>query len=712
MSYNKTIWANGDIITADRLNNIENGIVSVDGAMSAVNQAVSDVNGAVSAVSDSVNTLSGEINGLEDDIGDLGARVEQVASQIGSPLVASLVAEMTDQERVYVYTGSETGYTSGNWYYWNGSAWTSGGVYNAVAVSTDTTLTVSGQAADAKKVGDELGDVRSELSDTEKIIENLYYPANDVSFWEQGGITTGGNKQAVSNRIRTIKTFDNKVTSITIVENYKAILYAYNNGVYVGCWNGSEFVTSGSIYQFSSEIDISNFSGYGYEFKLALFITGSDITPESGYDKVTFVTDDLNSKVVVLGSRVTTTEDNISEINTDITSLNSDIANNKSTIETINTIMTALQDGETETGERINFVVGTITTSDGITETDTAGRFCKTARDIYYTFDTGTKIANNNGTVRLFVYRYNIEHSYIGYITVDGIGTYYTKENEVYRFGGRYLESNNNISPDIMDIMAYNVDLAGFRAPTSSTLYKKKMVNLGDSIFGMFNPPSDISTFLETYTGAICYNCSFGGTYAIPRTGGNDRRAFDLYNIVTAFCENDYTLQDSVYNGGTLYPDTYAERLATLKSIDFSEVDTITIAIGTNDYNANHVVNNTENLYDPQTYNGALRYCLEKIWTTFPNIKIVFCTPIFRTMSENPPVYAFETENEVGETLLGYTNGMKSVGSEYNLTVIDNSTVLGINKFNRSNYFSSSDGTHPNEKGRRLIARHIAKNIF
>ena len=77
----------------------------------------------------------------------------------GSPLVASTVAEMTDQTRVYVYTGSESGYTSGNWYYWDGSAWTSGGVYNATAVSTDTTLSIAGKAADAKATGDAIAAV-------------------------------------------------------------------------------------------------------------------------------------------------------------------------------------------------------------------------------------------------------------------------------------------------------------------------------------------------------------------------------------------------------------------------------------------------------------------------------------------------------------------------------------------------------------------------
>lgn len=86
---------------------------------------------------------------------DGSINVKQAIQRIhGSPLVASTVSEMTDTSRVYVYIGSETGYTTGNWYYYNGSAWTSGGVYNAVAVQTDATLSVSGMAADAGAVGD------------------------------------------------------------------------------------------------------------------------------------------------------------------------------------------------------------------------------------------------------------------------------------------------------------------------------------------------------------------------------------------------------------------------------------------------------------------------------------------------------------------------------------------------------------------------------
>ena len=94
----------------------------------------------------------------------------------GSPLTATTAAGMTDQSRVYVYTGPETGYTNGHWYYHNGSAWTDGGVYNAVAVDTDTTLSISGKAADAKKTGDEISQIKEDFDAifTETPTDNLF----------------------------------------------------------------------------------------------------------------------------------------------------------------------------------------------------------------------------------------------------------------------------------------------------------------------------------------------------------------------------------------------------------------------------------------------------------------------------------------------------------------------------------------------------------
>ena len=91
------------------------------------------------------------------------ALVAEVNNKIGSPLTASTISEMTNQNKIYVYTGSEDGYTFGNWYYYDGSAWTSGGIYNSTAFETDSELLYTGQAADAKATGDKLSELKDDL---------------------------------------------------------------------------------------------------------------------------------------------------------------------------------------------------------------------------------------------------------------------------------------------------------------------------------------------------------------------------------------------------------------------------------------------------------------------------------------------------------------------------------------------------------------------
>ena len=130
ISFSKLTWENlparTTALSATNLNRIENGIA------------------------DSVNG----VNSNSHSIAELQTRISQIAN--GSPAPVATVAEMTDESAVYLYTGSETGYTAGNWYYYDGSAWTSGGQYGGAV--TDTTLSISGAPADAKAVGDALAE--------------------------------------------------------------------------------------------------------------------------------------------------------------------------------------------------------------------------------------------------------------------------------------------------------------------------------------------------------------------------------------------------------------------------------------------------------------------------------------------------------------------------------------------------------------------------
>lgn len=109
-----------------------------------------------------------EERGKAADAKAVGDAVRTVRAMIGTPLTASLASDMTDVNRVYVYTGNEDGYTTGHWYYYDGNIWADGGTYNSSAYETDKTLSIADKPADAKSVGDALVDLDLQLSDIEE----------------------------------------------------------------------------------------------------------------------------------------------------------------------------------------------------------------------------------------------------------------------------------------------------------------------------------------------------------------------------------------------------------------------------------------------------------------------------------------------------------------------------------------------------------------
>lgn len=120
-------------------------------AQNSATTAVAAANTATTAVEEGVKTERSQRIAADDG---LSARIDSLQASVGAPLTTTQASAMTDVNKIYVYTGSETGYTFGNWYYYNGAEWVSGGVYNSLALETDKTLTVSGMAADAAVVGD------------------------------------------------------------------------------------------------------------------------------------------------------------------------------------------------------------------------------------------------------------------------------------------------------------------------------------------------------------------------------------------------------------------------------------------------------------------------------------------------------------------------------------------------------------------------------
>lgn len=250
----------------------------------------------------------------------------------------------------------------------------------------------------------------------------------------------------------------------------------------------------------------------------------------------------------------------------------------------------------------------------------------------------------------------------------------------------------------------------------NSLPYKNKtIVNFGDSIFGLYLKPDDISERIAQITGANVVNCGFGGT-SMATHYNEYYKPYTFHELVDAIVSNDYSKQDEElqdYDTSNMKDvfHMYEVRMNNLKSLNFNEVSAITIAYGTNDFAFNIALDNESNRYDVTTYAGALRYSLDKFMSAYPHIKVFLCTPIFRQWSDGVDSDS-KTQEGNNVKITDFVSKLKEVADEYHIACIDNYHELGINKFNRLWYFDESDGTHPNQNGIKLIGEHIAHELF
>lgn len=249
----------------------------------------------------------------------------------------------------------------------------------------------------------------------------------------------------------------------------------------------------------------------------------------------------------------------------------------------------------------------------------------------------------------------------------------------------------------------------------------KTIVTFGDSITGKgTGEGTDIATYLSQFTGATVYNCGFGGC-RMTSYSTKSWDAFSMYRIAEAVASGDFSYQGASFaknvteaaGGGSVFPAYFIDHYERLRTIDFSEVDIITIAYGTNDLTASRLKPNSDYTLN---FEASLKYSIELIQKAYPHINIYLCTPIYRAWTDAENDHAFVEDSDTkefgGYKLTDYVQALKDVGAECHLPVIDLYYELGINRQNRLNYFSQKDGTHPNAIGRRAMAKLMAENIF
>ena len=247
-------------------------------------------------------------------------------------------------------------------------------------------------------------------------------------------------------------------------------------------------------------------------------------------------------------------------------------------------------------------------------------------------------------------------------------------------------------------------------------LHGKTIVNFGDSIFAKRSAPTDISSYIAQLTGATVHNCAFSGCrMAEIGESYESTNAFSMIALTDAIISGDFSRQEAVV-GETTEDETSLKRqhLTNLENIDFTKVDIVTIAYGTNDWTSGVGLT---------SYGNALSYAIEKILTTYPTVQIFVCLPTFRwKASEETESGYVDTDGDewtnsiTGLKLRDFIEKARTISESYRVQVIDNYYGLGLNRFNT--YLSSdwktfyTDNTHPNARGSKLIAEHIVNELY
>ena len=182
----------------------------------------------------------------------------------------------------------------------------------ATNVTVDNTLSNSGQAADAKATGDEITQLKEDLSEVQ---DDFYiaYTFTTEPAWSLGGVNTKtGGAANTDTAIKTGYITDIGFSAIK-ADDPTLIVYAFDSSnIYLGVWNGTEFIipsVNDRIPYYVSSFNMSKLPANTAKIRLA-FYGARDLENVS---KVHFLTP-ISTEINPLKERVSNVEYAISEM--------------------------------------------------------------------------------------------------------------------------------------------------------------------------------------------------------------------------------------------------------------------------------------------------------------------------------------------------------------------------------------------------------------
>lgn len=270
------------------------------------------------------------------------------------------------------------------------------------------------------------------------------------------------------------------------------------------------------------------------------------------------------------------------------------------------------------------------------------------------------------------------------------------------------VSENDGKYYDVLDQFLPLMDEAGKVVDTGEV---DTIVCFGNAPFADNRGSEDnLANMIARETGATVYNCSVSGSYLASEWPFYDANvapmdAYCFYWLVTYAATDKLNFnyyKDAARILGDDIPPEANEVLELLDTIDFNEVDVITVMYDATDYLMGHKMYDDLNATNIECFTGNLEAGIELLQTYFPHIRIIVMSPTY--------AYALDENGDYVSSDMYVKNGMDVLStyvikefascSARNVSFVDH--LYGtITEANCDQYLI--DHLHLNQDGRQLV---------
>ncbi|MEI2341606.1 SGNH/GDSL hydrolase family protein [Priestia megaterium] len=609
----------------------------------------------------SVNTKA-----LDDKIGDLSTKkadktdLQNISKGSPKGVYATLSALQTafpaGDSNIYLVTAD------GKWYYWNGTAWTAGGIYQGVGISNDS---VTSKMLNSKALKEKLFDEQSKPANyfnknSTNIILDKYASVNSGT--GIGDSTT----YRISHKIYASQGDVFTLSSVpwgSALDNTKVVFYN-NSDAPIGSANSTTFTVPANTSYFrftiantfanSTSIDTfmvvkgsqtpSEYTPYGVNLDLIEWFGGLD------FKQVKNVS--LASDMIQIGAIQNKLYEEQTQKGQTINYFNK---NSSGLILDTYVFINSTNGLSSSTDYTASHKVYTKPNEQWVLSESPWGSAADTTKIVFY--DATDKPIASAATTS-FTVPNNKNISYFRFSIHDSFTN----------MAGLMLTKGTQSPTEYVPFGVYPEWLRVPNTKAKSKIEELKWVAGGDSITA-WNPTANYVALINTSHGVNGLNYGLGGR-AIASRGSTTDTTYKP--MVTAY-------------------------------LDFpSDADIITIFCGTNDYGSQVALGTIDSTLNTEFY-GALNILANGLIDKYPGKKIALITPMQRRDSENTI------------PLKSYVQAVKDIGFKYGIPVFDMFNNCGLYPKNdkiNTTYFTNSSGTadglHPNPEGHKVFAPRIA----